>query len=360
MTSRERIQRTFNFQIPDRVGIYDYYWKETLDRWHDEGLPKDTLYEEYFDHDIWYTMESWESDFDQSLRIPEKIIEETDKSLVRINEFGMIERVQKGISGATEIIDVKVKNRRDWEEYKDLLAPSADRIRIDLNRYRKATAKQKFRLLALRDSWLIAWRLQGMERFLINTAMEPDLIKDMIDYITDFNIEMIRTILENGFEYDGIEVMSDYATKQGLIFSPRVYEKLIFPAHLKLYRFLRECGLPVIFDSDGDNHELIPFLTELGIGGLFPLEERVAANNASKLKSTLGGRFVLIGNIEVTSDHPRNITVEKIRRKMNILKEGGGYIYHSDHSIPPSVSLEYYEYLLCLVRKYGTYVVQNE
>lgn len=356
MTSRERIKKIFNFQIPDRVGIYDYYWNETLERWRHEGLPEDILYEEYFNHDVWYTMEFWESDFDQSLRIPEKIVEETEDTLTRVNEFGMTERVLKGVSGAAQILDVKVKNRRDWEECKSLLVPSEDRIRIDLKRYTKATEKGKFRLLAIRDSWLIAWRLHGMERFLINIVLDPTFIKDMIDYITNFNIQMISIILDSGFEYDGIEIMSDYATKQGLMFSPALYEKLIFPAHIKLYQFLRRCNLPIIFDSDGDNSELIPFLIKGGITALFPLEERIVGNNILKLKSKYRGKLVLIGNIEVTSDQPRDVTEERIRNKLKILKKGGGYIYHSDHSVPPSVSLEYYEYLLGLVRKYGTYV----
>ena len=34
---------------------------------------------------------------------------------------------------------------------------------------------------------------------------------------------------------------------------------------------------------------------------------------------------------------------------------GGGYIYHSDHSVPNNVSLESYQYALELVRRYGRY-----
>ena len=41
--------------------------------------------------------------------------------------------------------------------------------------------------------------------------------------------------------------------------------------------------------------------------------------------------------------------------KILIAKENGGYIYHSDHSVPPSVSFENYKYAIEMVEKYGKY-----
>ena len=40
-----------------------------------------------------------------------------------------------------------------------------------------------------------------------------------------------------------------------------------------------------------------------------------------------------------------------IQDKVRVASEGGGYVYHSDHSVPPSVSLERYEKLLQWVRE---------
>ena len=47
--------------------------------------------------------------------------------------------------------------------------------------------------------------------------------------------------------------------------------------------------------------------------------------------------------------------VDEIRRKVGLGKEGGGYIYHSDHSVPPKVSLDEYRKVLDLVREHGRY-----
>ena len=46
---------------------------------------------------------------------------------------------------------------------------------------------------------------------------------------------------------------------------------------------------------------------------------------------------------------------EEVRTKLAVAMQDGGYIYHSDHSVPPTVSLENYTYLIYLLRAYGAY-----
>lgn len=39
MTSRERVLKTLNHQLPDRVPISDEVWRSTSKRWHEQGYP---------------------------------------------------------------------------------------------------------------------------------------------------------------------------------------------------------------------------------------------------------------------------------------------------------------------------------
>ena len=41
--------------------------------------------------------------------------------------------------------------------------------------------------------------------------------------------------------------------------------------------------------------------------------------------------------------------------KFKVAKEGGGYLYHSDHSIPTDVSFKKYQFVMECVKKYGRY-----
>jgi len=57
--------------------------------------------------------------------------------------------------------------------------------------------------------------------------------------------------------------------------------------------------------------------------------------------------------VEGTTSHA---AAEKgVKSKLLVAKKGGGYIYHSHDSVPPSVSLESYEWVMDLVDRYGRY-----
>ena len=88
---------------------------------------------------------------------------------------------------------------------------------------------------------------------------------------------------------------------------------------------------------------------------MHPLEAK-ARLDVRDLKPKYGHRLVLFGNIDVRklSAGPEAIE-EEIRTKVGFAKEGGGYIYHSDHSVPNDVSLENYRYALKMLEKYGRY-----
>ena len=45
----------------------------------------------------------------------------------------------------------------------------------------------------------------------------------------------------------------------------------------------------------------------------------------------------------------------EMREKIPVAMEGGGYIYHSDHSIPPEVSLETYLHAMKVLEEVGRY-----
>ena len=66
--------------------------------------------------------------------------------------------------------------------------------------------------------------------------------------------------------------------------------------------------------------------------------------------------LILIGNIDVRKlSGTRQEVEQEIIGKVSVAKENGGYIYHSDHSVPNSVSFESYAYAIELVKRYGAY-----
>jgi len=64
-----------------------------------------------------------------------------------------------------------------------------------------------------------------------------------------------------------------------------------------------------------------------------------------------------MGGIDVRAmAHPNPEVIEQeISNKLPALKEGGGYIYHSDHSVPDNVSFQQYCRVMKLVAEYGKF-----
>ena len=61
------------------------------------------------------------------------------------------------------------------------------------------------------------------------------------------------------------------------------------------------------------------------------------------------------GNIDVTkmSAPDESVIRKEMQDKISVAKENGGYIYFSDHSVPPEVSFERYRLIMELLNEYG-------
>ena len=101
---------------------------------------------------------------------------------------------------------------------------------------------------------------------------------------------------------------------------------------------------------------MIPYFIEDGLTCLQPLEVK-AGMDLLELKDKFGSRMAFMGGIDVRAmaDTDPLVIENEIRTKIPEAKKGGGYIYHSDHSVPNNVSLEQYCRVMELVGEYGAY-----
>jgi uroporphyrinogen decarboxylase len=73
------------------------------------------------------------------------------------------------------------------------------------------------------------------------------------------------------------------------------------------------------------------------------------------LKKKYGDRLTLHGGINAVLWDDREAIISEIERLVPVLKENGGYIFASDHSIPNSVSLENFRAIIDEVKRVGKY-----
>ncbi len=192
------------------------------------------------------------------------------------------------------------------------------------------------------------------EQLLIAIATQPDWVRDMYETDVTLDIQMYEIMKEGGFRFDGAFLFCDLGYRNGLLFSPRHYDEQLRPTFQRLVDYFHGEGLPVILHSCGCVKELIPRFIEDGLDCLQPLEQK-AGMDLVELKREFGDKLAFMGGIDVRAMADPNPAVieEEIATKIPIAKQGGGYIYHSDHSVPDNVSFAQYQHMLDLVLRIG-------
>ncbi|MGC8976542.1 MAG: uroporphyrinogen decarboxylase family protein [Candidatus Ratteibacteria bacterium] len=357
MTSRERILRTLNHQIPDKVPIHDSPWGATVKRWYKEGLPEDTSPAEFFGYEFEFF------GADTSPRFPVKVIEKNEEYIITTTPTGGKRRNHRDYSTTPEIIDWPIKTKDDWKEIKKLLKP--DWTRVDwasgLSRNKTAYEEGKFCVFSGGYGYDILQSYMKSEQLLITMIEDPDWVREMIMTLAELTLIMADLMIRNGFKFDGAFLYNDMGYRNGLLFSPDTYMKTHYQADKIVFEYFHSKGMKVLLHSCGNVKELIPILIEVGLDCLQPLEVK-AGMDLIELKEKYGDKLSFMGGIDVRlmADPDPSKIEEEIKRKFEVAKKNGGYIYHSDHSVPKDVSFKQYLHVMELVKKYGVYPEYEE
>jgi len=354
MTSRERIKTVLEHREPDRVPIQDAPWGSTISRWHREGLLEEIPVEEYFGYEL------VQFGADLSARFPVQILEKNENYILTTTPDGGKQRNFRDYSTTPEVVDTLVKTKEDWLKFKFRL--QLDYKRIDwvtlYNQYHRAKADGKFICFSAAVGYDRCQIFMNSERLLVLMAEDPETARDMFETVGNLMVDTCRMLLKEGYEFDGAFLYNDMGYKNSSLFSPKMYRDLIFPTDKYMFDFFHRNGMKTLLHSCGNVKPLIPSLIEAGLDCLQPLEVK-AGMDLIELKKLYGDRLAFMGGIDVrkmvdAAVDPTAIE-EEIKTKFEAAKKSGGYIYHSDHSIPKNISFADYQKVMELVNKYGKY-----
>ncbi len=352
LSPRKRVQMALAHQEPDCIPIHDSPWAATITRWHGEGLPDFVPCDEYFG----YHLRGFGAD--TSPMYPVRVIERTPEYIVETTNTGGIRRNHRDYSTTPELIDYGIKTREDWEAAKRRLQPSVTRVDwVSLKYgYDRARADDLFVTYSAVTGYDACQSYIRSDVLLPLLLTDPDWIRDMVETIADMVIEMARILIREGYQFDAAFLYNNMGYRKAPFFSPKVYRELIKPADKRMFDFFHSLGMPVILHSCGNVAPLIPDLLDAGLDCLQPLEVK-AGMDLVTLKREYGKDLSFMGGIDVRAmaDPDPSAIEREIATKIPVAMKGGGYIYHSDHSIPNNVSFAQYCRTLELVRRYGQY-----
>ena len=352
MTTKERVLRMHAFKEADRIPITDEPWAGTVSRWKREGMPQNADWREFFDVDKFEKI-----NVDVSPQYKREVTEDNDEFMIIKTEYGITMKYLKGEDSTPEFLDYTITDAESWKEAKARINHNDDRINWDYIKANLPKWNNEGRWIDavfwfgfdVSHSWIV-----GLETFIIAMIEEPEWAIDMVNTMLEANIALYDKIWDAGYRFDGIYIYDDMGYKNSQFFSIDTYRHVIKPAHAKAFCWAKNKGIPSRLHSCGMIEPFLPDFLESGLSALNPLEVK-AGMDPIKLEKENGDRLVLHGGVNaILWDKPEEIKAE-IERVVPVLKENGGYIFASDHSIPNAVSLTDFRGIVELVKKAGAY-----
>jgi len=348
MTGKERMIKILNREPVDRIGLYEHFWGDTHREWAKQGtVSQDESLADHFGFDM---DECWCFDLMADMNFERKIVTEDTDTITYLDGNGAILRRHKHHDTTPEHVDFTVQDREGWEKIKPLLQPTRDRINFEnYRKVKKACADAgRFFVWSGVNVFECMHPVCGHEHMLVGMALDPDWVIDMATTYAHLLVELQKILFAEEGLPDGIWYYEDMGYKQSPFMSPDMYREIIKPAHIYTIDYAKkELGLPVIMHSCGFIEPLLPDMIDAGIDCLQVIEIK-AGMDLLKLHREFGDKIVFMGGIDVRAlySNDRAVIDAELEAKIPTVKEGFGYVLHSDHSIPCTVNYDTYRYFI--------------
>lgn len=183
-----------------------------------------------------------------------------------------------------------------------------------------------------------AWTLRGMENLMMDLVLDPGFVHQMLDAITEVNIQQIRRAA--AFDFDCVHFGDDWGSQRGLLISPAQWREFIRPRLKRLFDAVRERGLYISVHSCGDIQPVLDDLEDLGVDVVNPFQPE--AMDVWALFRRYQGRLTFHGGLSSQQTLPFG-TVEQVKdQTRRLLQAGreGGYVFASGHGVDYQVPVD--------------------
>jgi uroporphyrinogen decarboxylase len=370
MTSRERVKAAINWERPDRIPIHESFWTDTVCTWKNQGLPDSVqMYpphsvEEHFGLDIAPMY------LDSSPRFPQRIISRDGEYYTYDDRWGYRATKPWQASGSIHYVKTVTEGKESWEtEVKPRMKLyESDSARIDDASYFEhfedypdwVGAKRKFDSLAEQDKYVLAfnygpweatWRHRDFSNCLMDIALEPEWFEDMVWTHHRLTKEIIKKAWETGIKIDGYIMVDDLGSSTATLISPDMFRQVLKPVYKDMGEFLRSLGIDFWLHSCGNVKLLIDDYLDVGIQVLNPVQV-TAGMDAVEIADKFKDKMAFYGNIDAHLLDGDWCELEKSLERRCSFFRNGGWVFHSDHSIPPTMSLEKFQRMINYVKDF--------
>ncbi|MHC4658036.1 MAG: uroporphyrinogen decarboxylase family protein [Planctomycetota bacterium] len=382
MTSRERLLKTLNHQVPDRVpidlggfqtGIHRKAYAEllgylgikekivSLDPVQQLAKPSEEILKR-FKVDIRYicanTPDSFKGGIEQNIRDGKLWHDLKD-------EFGVVwsmpdsQRLYMDISHHP-LADVTIDDLADYP-----FPDGGDPTRF--------TGVRKHALQMRNETpyaistgiggvvYEYCWYMRGLERWFMDMVDSPKFCEALLEKTLKFWMNYYSGFMaEVGDIVDIVMIGDDLAAQHGPLFSPKFYRQIVKPRQKKLVQHIKSLtNAKIWYHTCGSCVEYIPDLIDNGVDILNPIQISAEDMDPQVLKEKFGEELVFWGG-GIDAQHvlpfagPEEVR-EHVRKNIEVFKTGGGYVFNNVHNIQAGVPVENIVALFDAAYEFGFY-----
>lgn len=354
-TPRKRFRQTVGFQRPqDRPFIFNFPIRPgTIAEWLKQGHPENVRTEELLGYDWFERIPLVTAHYPAFEKV---IVEEKEGHVTYYDEEGALRTdgiADQGSGFVTRSwLKFPVESREDFVKMKERYNPEdMGRRRDDFEQaIRESHTCERPVMVVIQGFYWSMRQWLGFEGLSVAFYDMPEIIDEMLDFILDFNIRLLRAHLSDA-TIDMLMINEDMAYKTASMVSPAMFKDKFVPRYRELLHEVRKLDVHKVFvDCDGHIGELIPLWIEAGIDGTSPVE--IAAEQDILAYAEKYPDFLFMGGIDKRRlSKDRKEVKEEVIPKATELYDRGGWIPCVDHGVPPDARFDNFRYMIELLKE---------
>lgn len=207
---------------------------------------------------------------------------------------------------------------------------------------------------------LAAW-MRGFADYFRDFGDNTDLMEYFLDTVMELKMAYWeKALAEVGDYVSAVVEADDMAGQNDMLISPRTYRKIVKPRHKKLFDFIKSRSrAKIFFHSCGSIRKVIGDLIDVGVDALNPVQVSAAGMDSAELKREFGQHLSFWGGAVDTQRVLGSGTVQQVkddvRRRIEDLGPGGGFVFAAVHNIQGNVPPENIVAMWDTLSEYGIY-----
>ena len=205
-----------------------------------------------------------------------------------------------------------------------------------------------------------SWELRGIQQMFTDIGLNKKLIIALFDKVLEIEIKIYKRLFSLIGSYLQIVLFTeDLGTENSLLISPQFYREVLKPCQKELIRNIKKyTNAKIAIHSDGAIRPLLKDFVEVGIDMVNPVQASAKGMNTKELKKEFGEELCFWGGIDTQRILPYGSPDEvkdEVKRRIEDLAPGGGYLLASCHNIQADVPPENIMVMWEALQKYGRY-----